>query len=350
MAHNILAESQFASIRSAWHRLGSVGAYTSATEGMNAANMNWRIYKQPLYAHDPNGGAIATNAYGLMREPIVGDDAWKFLGSCSAKYDFWQNVDMADRVDLLAEQTGWGFETIGALGDGETLFISLAMGDSTVNGNQIKSFFTMIERRDGRSSASAIVSPVCVVCANTLQMATKAATGEIKIRHDAEFKTTADWALSVVADAQKANNNVAEALTAMGEITFNQDDFTTLLDAILPMPTMPRIMTMPNLTGKMAEKRDRAEYVYTAKTAHVNRARAAITGYYDNGMDLEDSRYRGTGWAAYQAVTRYTTHDYGKRDGGRGRTMSDEGRATSDLFGDGAALRNSAAEFILSGF
>lgn len=350
MADNILAGTNFAAVRSAWHRLGSIGSYASATEGMNAANMNWRIHKQPLYAHAPNGDAIATNAYGLMREPIIGDDVWKFLGSCSARYDFWQNADMADRVDLLAEQTGWGFETIGALGDGETLFISLAMGDNTINGNEVKNFFTMIERRDGKSSAQAIVSPVCVVCQNTLNMATKAASGEMKIRHDQEFKTTADWALSVVADAQRANNNVAEALSAMGEITFSQDDFTTLLDAILPMPTMPKIMTMPNLTGKMAEKKERAEYVYAAKVAHADRARTAISGHYDNGVDLEDSRYRGTGWAAYQAVTRYVTHDYGKRDGGRGRTMSDESRATSDLFGDGATIRNAAAEFILNGF
>lgn len=349
MAPNILAEN-FAAVKSAWHRLGSIGAYASATEGMLAANMNWRIYKQPLFAHAPDGTATPTEAFGLMREPIIGDATWRFLGACSSKYDFWQNADMADRVDLLSEQTGWKFETIGALGDGDRLFISLAMGDNTINGNGVKNFFTMIERRDGKSSAQAIVSPVCVVCQNTLNMATKAASGELKIRHDAEFKNTADWALSVVADAQRANNNVSEALTAMGEITFSSDDFITLLDAILPVPTMPKIMTMPNLTGRMAEKRDRAEYVYAAKTAHVNRARTTIAGHYDNGVDLEDNRYCGTGWAAYQAVTRYVTHDYGKRDGGRGRTMSDESRAHADLFGDGATIRNAAAEFILSGF
>lgn len=348
MAPNV---HQFAGTQSAWHNLGTVAPFTSAIEAVNASDMNWSIYKLPSTYTMPDGTVITDNeAFTLWREPTIIDPSWCRLSRnlVSADYAFMQNNDVANSVDMLAEQTGWQFSTCAALGNGETFFVCLDMGSGTIAGEEFHRFFTFGENRNGAKSAIGYVSRIRAVCSNTYNLGIKTASSKMDIAHRASMRIEADEMMQIIADAQRAGASVDSAINALAEISINDVQFSDMLDSVVPMPTMPRILSMPNLTGTMAEKRKSAEYVYDQKVRNVSRNRDSIIAEWNRSNDELMPALRGTAYAAFNAVTEHVTHKHGTFNQ-RGASMSAASRAEFDLFGDGAKMRDAAYVALTSG-
>lgn len=340
MAHEIL-EGMYAGTQSAWHNLGIVDPTLSkAAEAIKAGGMDFDIHKMPLSVLTPDGTMIAFNQYGLLRGPTLHDASYTALGTCGEDYDFWQNREIADRIDMLSEETGWKFSTAGVLGKGETIFICLDVGSTTIAGEDANKFFTYAETRNGKTNARGYISRVRTVCKNTLDLGLRSASSRIALRHYAEYKLDSDWVMSMVAQAEQAGSNIDEALNALAEIQISAEQLHMMIEAVAPMPSMPNLLTMLNLTGRMKDKRDKAEYVYNQKVVTVGKMRTAIANIYNAADDIPDTLL-GTAWHAYQAVTHYTTHVHGTL-GDRGRKMSASSRAEWDLMDGGMDMRNAA--------
>lgn len=343
MAHDILG-NQFAATESAWHRLGIIDATIArAIDAVDRAGMNWHIHKLPVQFTMPDGSVIQdSSAFSLWREPVAGSTEWARLsGMVSADYDFWQNTDVADHIDQLIDRTGWKFATAGILANGARMFVTLDMGNHTIAGEDYSRWFSYIEERDGKTRSWAIVGDTRIVCANTCSIALRGANGKIGIRHDATYKGTAAWAMDIVSDAQKQGTSVSAALNRLAQIAMDDDRLTVMLDAIAPAPAMPVILTMPNLTGNMREKQERAEAQYNRAMDMTGKIREKVIANYNGLNDTMPSALRGTAMAAFQAVTEYTTHQYGTL-GARGRKATMASRAESDLLGAGLDMRNAA--------
>lgn len=348
MAPNVY---QYAGTESAWHNLGTVAAFNSASEAVRESDMDWNIHKIGASYKLPDGTEIYDDsAYALWREPTILDPSWVRLSRnlVSPDYSFMQNVDVANSVDFLAESTGWRFATCAALGNGETFFVCLDMGESTLVGETFRRYFTFGETRNGAKSAIGYVSRIRAVCSNTFNLGIRQASSRMDITHRATMRIEADELMQIVAEAHKAGANVDAAITALAEIRIDDVQFSDMLDATAPMPTMPRIMTMPNLTGTMAEKRKSAEYVYDQKVRTVNKTRDSIVAEWNRSNDELAPVLRGTAYAAFNAVTEYVTHKHGTFNA-RGKSMSASNRAEWDLMGDGAKMRDNAY-LALTGF
>lgn len=347
MAHDILT-NMYAGTESAWHRLGIVDpTLTSAVSAISVGGMDYQIHKMPLSATTDDGVIIPFDQYGLVRAHTKFDPSYVSLGTCGKDYDFWQNSEIADRIDMLSDETGWKFSTAGVLGKGETLFITLSVKQWGVKGDPIQRYFSYIETRNGKTMANALMSDTRIVCRNTLNIALKDASSKIGIRHHSEYKLDADWIMAMISEAERAGMNIDQAMNALAEISISDNAFSAMMDSVMPMPAMPKIMTMPNLTGRMKEKRDSAEYVYTQKVNKVNVGRNAMVANWVASDDIP-SNLQGTAWAAYQAVTQYTSHQHGTF-GARGKKMTEQNRAEWDLFGDGVSMRNAAYVALTSG-
>lgn len=345
MAHNILG-NQFAGTESAWHRLGINDAtILSAMEAVTRGGMDWDIIKHPLSANMPNGLVILTDYYGLIRPPVAGSDEWITLGTCGKDYSFWQNAEVARMIDLLSDKTGWKFSTAGILDNGATIFICLEATTYSIMGDEVKQFFVYKETRNGLRSSAAIMSNIRVVCQNTLDLATRSATGMIKLKHHSDYKSDSEWAMDLMAEAQRTGQNVSAAMKRLAEIKVDDETFTGMLADVAPMPSMPRILTMQALTGRMKEKREAAEYAYTMATNKAMANRNQITANWVDASDIP-ANLVGTAWHGYQAVTGFTSHQYGTL-GTRGRKMGDSARALWDLT-EGTKMRSAAYEYLTS--
>lgn len=342
MAHDILG-NMYASDRSAWHRLGYIDpALVSARVAIDKAGMNYSILKIPAMFTAPDGTQVESGVWGLVREPVAVDAVWRHLGTCGDGYDYWQNHEIADRVDMLSAQTGWKFTTCGVLERGATLFICLDMAQGSIAGEDVDRFFTFVERRNGLQSAKGFVSRIRTVCQNTLNLGIRSASSQMDIAHRAQFKVESDWMMNVISSAERAGHNIDAALNALAEIRIDHDSFSDMLNAAMPMPTMPRILTMPNLTGSMRARAEAAERVYATQSRKAELARDRIIANYAEINTEIDTNLRDTGWAAYQSVTQYTTHQHGTMLTGRGKRMTPQGRADWDLFGEGQRVRDAA--------
>lgn len=342
MAHNIL-DGMYAGKQSAWHKLGIVGEFENSRDAIKRGGMEFEIHKMPLYANTPDGDYVNMQTFGLVRGPTVNDPSYVGLGTCGADYDYFQNMEIADRIDMLTEQTGWKFATAGVLGKGETIFICLDAGYTTIAGDDVARFFTYCETRDGKTKSRIFNGRMRVVCSNTLEAGWGAADGRVSVRHHTAYKSDADWIMDMVAEANKRGMSMDRVLNDLATIQMDAESFTDLLSEVSPMPTMPNLLTMPNLTGPMKERQERAEYIYQMKVGKVAAIRSAIADVYSDSSDVQPDQ-RGTAWAAYNAVTHYTTHIAGTL-AQRGRKASDKSRAESDLFGEGLAMRNAALKF-----
>lgn len=344
MAHAIL-DGMYAGTESAWHRLGIVDpTIVRSLDAINRGGMDYTIYKMPLQAISQDGIIIPFDTFGIVCGPTIKDNNYATLGTCGADYDFWQNTEIADRIDMLGDQTGWQFSTAGVLGKGETLFICLSVKSYSVRGDEVARYFVYNETRNGGTQSMALMSDTRVVCRNTLNLATRNATSKIGIRHHSGYKLESDWIMSMISEAERTGANLDTAMNQLAEITINDDQFSEMMDSVMPQPTMPRILTMKNLTGAMKEKQDRAEYAYNVSLNKTVTARNQMVANWVDAGDIP-ANLTGTGWHAYQSVTQYTSHQHGTL-GSRGRKMSDASRAEWDLFGDGVQMRNAAYQYI----
>lgn len=340
MAHEILG-NMFAARQSAWHNLGIVDpSIPSSLEAVKRGGMDFEIVKWPLNAVLPNGDTVRFDSYGLLRSPTGTSNEYVPLGVCGEDYTFFQNTEIAERIDMLSDKTGWKFSTAGVLGNGETIFICLDVGDSKIAGEDIEKYFTYVETRNGKTQARAYISRVRTVCQNTLNLGLRNASSKIAIRHYSEYKQDAQWLIDMMTQAELAGQNIDRALEELAQINVDAAAFYNMLEEVAPGPKMPNLLTLTNVTGRMKEKQERAEYVYNQRVKKVQDMRNAIASNYNAADDIP-TRLLGTGWHAYQAVTYYTTHQHGTF-GSRGRKMSYESRAEYDLMGEGQAVRDAA--------
>jgi hypothetical protein len=345
MAHDLLG-NRFAGTESAWHLLGKVNeSYVSSLQAAKDTDQLFTIHKTPLMAVAPDGTQIPTTVFGLLREPVADDNEWVTLGTCGGDYDYWQNEDVCERVDMLIAQTGWKFATVGTIARGATLFISLDMGKGDIGGEEYNRFFTLIETRDGKTRSHGIVSRIRVVCKNTCDLALRNASGRISIRHDQMYKPSMDWAMSTIAEAHKSGASVDEALNQLTKITMDDERMNAVLNAVAPMPEYPTILTMDR-TSANASRYDMASVKYERAQNATARVRDTLMSNYADLNDNMPANLRGTGMAAFQSVTAYTSHQHGTL-GARGRKMDVQSRAEFDLIGDGQKMRNAAYSAIV---
>lgn len=196
--------ASFASARlDAWHRLGQVlPDLMTAEEALEAAHLaGWNVRKKTLWIEgDPvinddgvtPGRAIEVpSKYATVRtNPINGGT--DVLGVVGESYTVIQNEAHADLLNTLVDQAGArGFETAGALFEGRQTFLSMKLPRSielSIPGRPSVSDVTDLylvahNSHDGSSAFRILITPVRVVCKNTLSAAFGNMVSSFAIRH-----------------------------------------------------------------------------------------------------------------------------------------------------------------------
>jgi len=182
MAHDLESDKSFASYRQpAWHGLGTVfEEEVSTSEMLELANLqDWNvrleeIYTPANYSSDRKYNYVArTNPFNSTQTDI--------LGVVGERYRILQNEELFDFGDALLDGGG-RWETAGSIKGGRQVFGSLALERETVldpSGveDKINSYLLVNTSHDGSIAIQASVTPVRVVCANTLNLALGSGVG-----------------------------------------------------------------------------------------------------------------------------------------------------------------------------
>ena len=174
----------FVSVREpAWHSLGTViEDYVSTTEMLRLGGLyGWDVRVEEVEV--PEGYYSRKPQYRTVRNsPIVPGNV-DILGYVGERYHPYQNEELFSFGDALLDGGNW--ETAGSLRGGTRVFGSLALHrEVTVGGeDRVNSFLLVSTSHDGTAAIQASVTPIRVVCMNTLNIALREAKQTFKIKH-----------------------------------------------------------------------------------------------------------------------------------------------------------------------
>ena len=292
MAHDLETQNgvaSFASFREpAWHNLGTVfDTEKNTSEMLVAANLNnWNVRLEDLEI--PTSLVSDKQYQYVVRTNPTDKSQTDVLGIVGQRYVPLQNEDLFAFGDNILDGGG-RWETAGSISGGRVVFGSLALERETVldpNGvaDVVKTYLLINTSHDGSIAIQASITPVRVVCANTLNVAlnrTKKKDGvkqSFKIRHTqtAEGKiTVARQALGMANSYMDEFDKMAHAMIAK---EISAKDFNDIILAAYPKPDLDT----KGAVKKWENKVDMINDIYT--------------GEY-NGM------ISGNAWGAFNALT-----------------------------------------------
>jgi phage/plasmid-like protein (TIGR03299 family) len=191
MGHNINFNEQtgqhsfFSVQQKAWHGLGQiVEGYPTSKEALQLAGLDFEVIKMPNIHRIADGTETISETsfftYRTDNGAVLGDRV-------GVDYKIVQNRDAFSFFDAIVGGDGIQYETAGALGKGEKIFITAKLPDYIKVGSDdlIEKYLFLTTSHDGSGSITAAFTPVRIVCQNTLNAAIANKSHTIKIRHTA---------------------------------------------------------------------------------------------------------------------------------------------------------------------
>ncbi len=230
MAHELETQNgvaSFASLREpAWHGLGTVFTDEKTTaEMLAAANLNnWNV--RLVDVEIPNTLSSDKEYQYVVRTNPTDKSQTDILGVVGERYHVLQNEDLFSFGDNILDGGG-RWETAGSIRGGRVVFGSLALERETVLdpsgvADKVKTYLLINTSHDGSIAIQASITPVRVVCANTLNLALGAKRGKNAIKQSFKIRHT-----------QTANGKVQIARETLGLANAYMDSFDKMAHAMI---------------------------------------------------------------------------------------------------------------------
>lgn len=315
MAHNInfnesTGKHSFFSVNEkAWHGLGQIVTdYPTSAETIQFAGLDFRVEKRRLFTFD-NANSIgnADTIQPTIEVPsfyaTVRTDSDTVLGVVGKEYQVVQNRDAFTFFDSIVESEGILYETAGALGKGERIFITAKLPDYIRVGadDLIEKYLFLTTSHDGFGAITAAFTPVRIVCANTLNAALHNQTNSIKIRHTTNAKERLQQAHKLMGITNKLSAELEEIFNAWQKVSITDQEVKKLIQLALA----------PNkeaLNGLAAERKEllSKQFQNTCDSAFA---------YAMNNPTQQMHTTKGTLFGAYNAITGYYQNVRTYKDG-----------------------------------
>ena len=275
--------ASFASLRQpAWHGLGTVFENEVTTrEMLNLAHLSdWDVRCEeialPGRSHRDYFATVRTNPF---------DGGNDVLGVVGERYRPFQNEDLFAFGDNILDGARW--ETAGSIKNGTVVFGSLALNRDTVldangRGDKIDNYLLVHTSHDGSLAIQASVTPVRVVCSNTLNAAVgrdgRRAKQSFRIRHTQTTEGKVSAAREALGLASKYLDEFDKMAAKMIETEITEKQFFDIITTVYPKPE-------ENAKGaftKWENKIDTLNSIWVSPTV---------------------TNIKGTAWGAYNTLT-----------------------------------------------
>lgn len=221
-------------------------------------------------------------------------DTHQVLGVVGKDYQLVKNVEAFQFFDAIVGGDGIFYETAGALGKGERIFITAKLPDyiRVGNGDDVtEKYIFLTTAHDGSGSIIAAFTPVRVVCQNTLNAALHNRSNVVRIRHTIGAKQRLEQAHQVMA----LSNQFSDLLEGI----FNQWTKVKVSD-----PEMKKLIQLSLCPDKETSELIRKESMDGLSTVFKNTVEDAFA--YAMGSDAQQMETtKGTLFGAFNAVTGY---------------------------------------------
>jgi phage/plasmid-like protein (TIGR03299 family) len=294
MAHELeinaeTGEASFASLRQpAWHNLGTVFENeVNTAEMLKLAHLdNWNVRLEDValpdgFESDKNYSFVTrTNPFDTAKNDV--------LGVVGERYVPLQNEDLFSFGDNLLDGGG-RWETAGSIKGGRQVFGSIALREGITldpNGraDKIDNYLLINTSHDGSIAIQASITPVRVVCANTLNLALSSFKGKNSAKQSFKIRHTST-----------AEGKIAVAREALGLAHKYIDEFSLMANAMIEKEiTDKQFMDILALAYPAPEKD--AKGSFKKHDSKIDLLQSIYVGDFNNTI-------AGTAWGAYNALT-----------------------------------------------
>ncbi|ALR29284.1 alpha/beta hydrolase [Chryseobacterium sp. IHB B 17019] len=319
MAHNLnfnenTGKYSFFSVKEkAWHGLGQiVEDFPTSEEAIKHAGLDYDVIKAPLFTQ---GRSITIGNEGEIVEPdhillpnnfaTLRTDNNTALGVVGKDYQIVQNREAFAFFDAIVGcGDGILYETAGALGNGERIFITAKLPDyiRVGNGDDVtEKYIFLTTSHDGSGSITAAFTPVRIVCQNTLNAAFSNMSNVVRIKHTAGAKQRLEDAHKVMGLANRMATQLEGIFNEWAKVKVNDREVKELIQLAL----CPNKETLAHLQNGNEDDistvfkntvEDAFAYAMTSDTQQMETTKGtlfgaynAVTGYYQNVRKYKDS-------------------------------------------------------------
>ena len=194
-----------------WHGLGTeVKEAPTSADALIYAGLDWAVEQKNVYTED---GTLIPGYKANIRNT---DNAT--LGIVSTKYKVVQNEDAFRFTDNLLS-SGVTYETAGALQNGRKVWMLARMPQRyIIAGDEIAPYLVVMNSHDGSSGIKVAMTPIRVVCQNTLNLALGSAKRIWTTKHTE----------NVMLRVHEARETLMLAETYMGELGRSIDELSQI--------------------------------------------------------------------------------------------------------------------------
>jgi phage/plasmid-like protein (TIGR03299 family) len=308
MSHGITSNDQMFSVREMpWHGLGAVldECPKSIDEALETAGLDWKVtHGDVLAVRRPEW----VDDFGIKHEPElipakgfkanIREDTGDVLGIVSDEYEVVANRDAFAFLDALIN-SDMHFETAGSLWGGRRVWVLARLPEYVEFGGDLSATYIYVANsHDGSMAVTAAVTPIRIVCANTLGAALRQAEHGVSAQRTFRFRHIGDL-----------QAKFAEARQVLGMTINYQQQFKELANRMAGEPVVAWALERRVLRHLWTIDED------LGKVARANRERAierVLTIFRGRGAAGDTTgNSPGTKWVAFNAIAEHL--DYGRR-------------------------------------
>ncbi|MCM1235881.1 MAG: DUF932 domain-containing protein [Ruminococcus flavefaciens] len=270
-------ESMFYVRETPWHGLGTrVEEALSSEEALIAAGLDWDVVQKKIYTED--AGEIP----GFYANVRSSDN--RTLGVVTKRYRVVQNREAFAFTDELLGK-GVQYETAGSLRGGRrTWILARLQKPYRLMEDRVMPYLVFSNTHDGSGAIKVAMTPIRVVCNNTLNLALNTAERIWSANHTGDMESKLEDARRTLFMAENYMNELAKESDALGRRKVSDAEAEEYIKLLLPIATNATEMTEKN----------------------IQRLRDDLRNRYYHAPDLR--RVRKSGYRFINAVSDFATH------------------------------------------
>lgn len=237
MAANV--ETMFSTREKPWHGLGTVVEEAPASaDALRLAGLDWNVVQKDIFT---NNGKIE----GYKANVRSTDN--QVLGVVTDRYKVIQNVDaFAFTDELLGE--GVRYETAGALQGGKKVWLLARLPrEYIISGERITPYLVFSNTHDGSGAVRVAITPVRVVCNNTLNLALDTASRSFSMIHAGDIKGKINEARQTLFMADTYMEQLGKEFENLRRTHLTDKQVAEYIEVLLPIEKDASMLTVKNI-------------------------------------------------------------------------------------------------------
>ena len=226
MAANV--ETMFYTRKKPWHGLGvRVEEAPTSEAALIMAGLDWKVVQESVCTE--TGEVIP--GYKLN----VRDRDRKVLGVVTDRYKIIQNREAFAFTDSLLKE-GVRYETAGSLQEGKRVWMLARLPrEYIIAGERISPYLVFSNTHDGSGAVKAALTPVRVVCNNTLNLALRTASRSWSMMHTGNIKDKIEEAKGTLFMAEKYMDNLGGEFELLRKQRITEAQVKDYIERLIPI-------------------------------------------------------------------------------------------------------------------